>query len=116
MGHRMALDVYRICGAFPKRELFGLTAQMTRAAISVTSNIAEGFGRKTYKEKIQFYYISKGSLLELENQLILAKDLGYVPMPSYDALRLRVEDVFRLLNALLRTSEERCRTLQCSKF
>jgi four helix bundle protein len=114
--HQMVLDIYRVCEAFPKKELFGITAQMTRAAISVTSNIAEGFGRRTYKDKIHFYYISKGSLLELENQLILAKDLGYVPIPSHDALRLRIEDVLRLLNALLRSSEEHCRILQNSKI
>lgn len=77
-GHSLVLAIYKLCKNFPKEELFALSSQMKRSAVSVTSNIAEGFGRKSYKEKVQFYYLSNGSLVELKNQLIVAKDIGYI--------------------------------------
>ncbi len=70
-------DVYKMTGAFPDNERFGLVSQMRRAAISISSNIAEGQGRKKAKEFIQFLYIAKGSLAEIETQLIICERLGY---------------------------------------
>ena len=61
-GHKLVLTVYLVTKKFPREELFGLSSQMRRAGVSITSNIAEGFGRKGFKEKIQFYYLAKGSL------------------------------------------------------
>ena len=75
--HNLVLLIYRINKKFPESERFGLISQMERAAVSVTSNIAEGFGRQTMKEKVHFYYQAHGSLTELKNQLIIARDLGY---------------------------------------
>ena len=69
--------VYKMTGAFPDNERFGLTSQMCRAAVSISSNIAEGQGRKNAKEFIQFLYIAKGSLAEIETQLIICERLGY---------------------------------------
>jgi len=77
-GHKLVLAIYRLVSSFPKEEKFGLSAQITRAAVSVTSNIAEGFARQTTKEKRQFYYTAKGSLVEVENQLLIARDIGYL--------------------------------------
>ena len=70
-GHSLVLMIYDITRSFPKEEQFGLTNQLRRASVSLTSNIAEGFFRKCEKEKIQFYYIAHGSLSELENLLLL---------------------------------------------
>jgi four helix bundle protein len=64
--HKLVLQIYELTKEFPKDELFGLTSQIRRSAISITSNIAEGFGRQKYGEKIQFYYIAQGSITELK--------------------------------------------------
>ncbi len=77
-GHELVLAVYRITKNFPKEEKYGLIDQMRRAAISITSNIAEGFGRQSYKEKIHFYYLAQGSLTEIKNQILIAKDVNYL--------------------------------------
>ena len=74
-GHKLVLAIYKITSSFPANEKFGLVSQMNRAAISITSNIAEGFTRIGVKDKINFYYIAKASLTELQNQLIICKDL-----------------------------------------
>ena len=76
--HRLALSVYRLTEAFPPKEMYGLALQMRRAAVSVPSNIAEGFGRAGKREKIQFYNIAQGSLSELRYYCLLSKDLGYI--------------------------------------
>lgn len=103
--HDLVLLVYSETKPFPKEEIFGLTSQMRRAAISVSSNIAEGFGRKSYKEKIQFYSISLGSLYELENQIYISKDLNYLSAPSSVKLLEQVSLVQRLLNAFISKSK-----------
>src|SRR3989344_224377 len=72
--HKLVLMVYKFTKNFPKNELFGLTSQLRRAVVSITSNIAEGFSRFSYKEKIQFYSIAFGSLTEVQNQLLISKD------------------------------------------
>lgn len=76
--HKLVLLIYQLTKSFPKSEMFGLVSQMRRSAVSVTSNIAEGFSRQSSAEKTQFYYMSKGSLTELQNQLIVARDVGYL--------------------------------------
>lgn len=99
--HRCALEVYKATSMFPADERFGLTNQMRRAAVSVTSNVAEGFGRKTKNEKKQFYYIASGSLSELQSQIILARDLGYIDTSEYNALFAQLRQSYRLLNGLI---------------
>jgi len=86
-GHKLVILVYKTTKKFPREEIYSLVDQMRRAASSITSNIAEGFGRQGYKEKIQFYYLAQGSLTELKNQILIAKDVGYLN-----------EDDFRLLS------------------
>lgn len=77
--YKLAMAVYKITAYFPKNEQYGLTNQLRRAVISVSSNIAEGFGRSGAREKDQFYAIANGSLTEVENQLLIAHGIGYLP-------------------------------------
>lgn len=99
--HALVLEIYRLSSRFPKEEQFGLTAQLRRAGISITSNVAEGFSRSSLKEKIQFYSMTLGSLTEVESQLIAAKDLGYFPSSDY-AVRERLVVVNKLINGLIK--------------
>ncbi len=82
-GHRLVIYIYKVTNNFPQKEIFALTNQMCRSAISITNNIAEGFSRKGDKEKIQFYYMSLGSLTELQNQLLIARDADYLPKEEF---------------------------------
>ena len=90
---------------FPEQELFALVNQMNRAVVSITSNIAEGFGRSGYKERIQFYYIAQGSLIELKNQLIIAKDIGYIDQEIFDGVFKQANTAHELLQGLIRKSK-----------
>jgi four helix bundle protein len=103
--HQLVLFIYKITGTFPQSEIFGLTNQMRRAAVSVTSNIAEGFGRSSYKEKIHFYYLSLGSLTELKNQLIISKDVSYLDVPNFEKIFAQATSVHRLLQAFITKSK-----------
>lgn len=105
--HQLALVVYRATKSFPKGELFSLVNQMRRAAVSVTSNIAEGFARKSYKEKAQFYYIAKGSISEIKNQLILSRDLQYLDEAVFDECIHQAERSDRILQGLVTKTRSR---------
>ena len=95
--------VYAATSTFPQREQFGLTAQLRRAAVSVPSNIAEGAARESAKEFAQFLVIARGSLSEIETQLMIAADLGYLSSESYDGLADIVNTAFALIGGLLRS-------------
>lgn len=105
-GHKLALAIYKITRKFPKEEQFGLVAQLRRAAVSLTSNIAEGFGRRSYKDKAQFYSISLGSLYEIENQLLISKDINYVTQDDFSLLHPQLLTVNKILNGLIKSSRE----------
>jgi four helix bundle protein len=100
-GHNLVILVYKFLKQFPKKEMYSLTDQMKRAVTSVTSNIAEGFGRQGYKEKIQFYYLAQGSLIELKNQFLIARDVGYLSSKSYEILLQQANKTHQLLQGLL---------------
>ncbi len=104
-GHTLVVEIYEITKSFPKEELFGLTSQMRRCAVSITSNIAEGFSRRSYKEKIQFYSISHGSLTELQNQLLIAMDVGYLKNKTFDRLAKKSVEVHKILSGLIKSSK-----------
>lgn len=104
-GHKLVLSIYKNLKNFPKEEIYGLTSQMKRAAVSITSNIAEGFGRQGMKEKIQFYYLAHGSLIELKNQIEVAKDVGYLDVRSYNDLIAKSDQTHRLLQGLISKSK-----------
>lgn len=105
--HRLTIGVYQSTRDFPKEELYGLVNQMRRSAISITSNIAEGFGRRGSKEKIRFYDIAVGSLFELQNQLITSQDLGFSSKKSFEELFQQSEEVRRMLIAMMKTLRTR---------
>ena len=96
-------DVYEITASFPKQEQFGLVSQLRRAAVSIPSNIAEGQGRMSSGEFIQFLGIARGSLHEVETQLIVACDLGFLKKADLERLGTSVQEVGRLLNGLIRS-------------
>jgi len=100
-GHKLVILVYSMTKLFPKTESYSLTDQMRRAASSVTANIAEGFGRQTYKEKLQFYYLAQGSLTELKNFLLIARDVGYVKEVSFNDLIEQANLTHKLLQGFL---------------
>ncbi len=104
-GHKLVVSIYSVTKLFPREEIYSLTDQMRRCATSITSNIAEGFGRQTYKEKAQFYYMSSGSLSELKNQLLIAKDVGYLKQKDFDNLIESCNEVHKLLNGLIRKTK-----------
>ena len=101
-GHTLVLSIYRVTNRYPKNEQFGITNQMRRAAVSITSNIAEGFSRQSSKEKCQFYSIALGSLTELQNQLLISKDIGY--LAEADFQKIDGESLFtqKLIHGLLK--------------
>lgn len=105
-GHKMVLDIYKFTQKFPREEQFGLTYQIRRAAVSFTSNIAEGFSRTSYKEKIQFYYISLGSLTEIQNQLLIARDIDYITREDFNKIASQTILLSKLLNGLIKKSKD----------
>ncbi len=105
--HKLVLTTYTITKTFPNAERFALSNQMTRAAISITSNIAEGFGRNTAKEKSQFYSIAKGSALEVRSQMHIARDLGYIQAETFTEFERDAYEVIRLITGIINSAQDR---------
>jgi four helix bundle protein len=103
----LTIEIYKVTNAFPKHEIYGLTSQMRRAAVSVPSNIAEGKGHRSDAEFVRFLYYARGSLLELRTQLLIARRLDYIPQDNADKLCLRCTEITRGLNALLNRFREK---------
>ena len=104
-GHDLVLQVYQATKNFPREEQFGLTNQLRRAVVSITSNIAEGFSRNSYKEKVQFYSMALGSVTEVQNQLIIARDIKYSPIKEFEQLAQQTIIVNKLLNGIIKKSK-----------
>lgn len=100
-GHNLVVMIYKITKSFPKEETYSLIDQMRRAAASVTANIAEGFGRHSYKEKLQFYYLSQGSLTELKNFILISKDVEYLNENDFENLVDQANHVHKLLQGFI---------------
>jgi len=105
--YKLTLVVYELCKKFPEEERFGLTSQLKRSIISVTSNIAEGFGRVGAKEKDNFYSIASGSLTESENQIIIARGVGYISEEDYSKVEEQTVRVHKLLYGLRKVNKEK---------
>ena len=99
--HALTLAVYRSTEAFPRHEQYGLASQLQRCSSSVPSNIVEGCGLNTNKELLRHLHIAMGSAKETEYQLLLAKDLGYISPDIYATLEQQVNEVERMLSALI---------------
>ena len=104
LARELRRDVYVACKAFPKEEAFGLTSQIKRAAISITANIAEGFGRFSYQENIQFCRQSRGSVYEVRDHLVAATDAGFLSQKEFDNLNAKAIAVIKLLNGYIRAT------------
>jgi len=98
--HQFVLLVYKTTDLFPQKEMFGLTSQFRRAAISIAANIAEGYKKKDYKNKIHFFNIAQGSLEECKYYIILSKDLNY---PSDGNLETLSEEISKLLAGYIKS-------------
>ena len=96
--------IYVATKSFPQDELFGIVSQMRRAAVSIPSNIAEGYGRLYDKETVKFLSNALGSASELETQLIISKDLGYMPIEDFQKLITQIEEIIRMLSALIKSA------------
>jgi four helix bundle protein len=95
--HQFTLEVYKMTLTFPREELFGITAQLRRASVSIAANIAEGCGRDGSLELKRFLHISLGSTVEVEYLLLLVKDLGFIPQTKYEQLALGVDELRKML-------------------
>ena len=99
----MVKDVYLLTSALPKHELYGLTAQLRRAAVSIPSNIAEGYGRQYRQEYVRFLNLARGSCYEVETQLILCVDLGFLNEASCKKPMSLIDEISRILKKMIDT-------------
>jgi four helix bundle protein len=97
---QLAVIIYKLTKNFPKEELFGMTSQMRRCSVSIASNVAEGSGRHSAKDKARFTEISYGSALELLNQTIISLELEYITEENYKIIRKEIEEVTYMLDSL----------------
>jgi len=102
-GIQLVKEIYLICKDLPKNEVFGLQSQMKRAAISIPSNIAEGYGRNYTQNYIQFIKIARGSLLELETQIIISKELNLISEDTFDKIINLITEENKMLNAFIKS-------------
>lgn len=103
--HQLTLDIYKITEKFPKEELYGIVSQLRRAASSIGANIAEGFSRYHFNDKTRFYYQARGSVAEVQNFLLLAKDLDFISGKDCGKLGEEANKVQQLINGLIRSIE-----------
>jgi len=105
--YQLCLKIYKVTARFPKEERFGLTSQIRRAVVSVPSNIAEGYGRKTTADYIRSLYIAYGSNCELETQIQLSGDLGYIGGSLLEGIKDEIQEIERMLKALIKSLENK---------
>ena len=103
----LCLNMYRITKAFQHEERYGLSSQMRRSAVSIPSNIAEGYGRKTTIDYVRMLYISYGSVCELETQILLAGDLGFIEKEVLASVKRDIAEVERMLKALIKSLNDK---------
>jgi len=99
----LTLDLYRITKQFPKAEIYGLTSQLQRAAVSIPANIAEGYERNHRKEYLQFLFVAKGSLGERDTLLLLARDLNYMTIEDFDHVNAKRLETMKMLQGLIKS-------------
>jgi four helix bundle protein len=110
ISHGFTLDLYRLTASFPKPELYGLVSQLRRAAVSIEANIAEGCGKKTSPDLARFLQIAFGSANEIDCELLIARDLGFLNESNYNKLIRQIGSIKRMLASFISTIEEKRRT------
>lgn len=100
--HELVGLIYHLTEKFPKTEIYGLTSQLRRATISVTANIAEGFSRFHYKDRLRFYYDARGSLSEVQSELMDALKIGFLDQTQFDPIWDKTEQIHLILGGLIR--------------
>ncbi len=106
-GHKLVLKIYKATNNFPQSEQFGLTQQLRRAGVSITSNLAEGFSKQSKKEKTQFYRTALASLTEVQNQILVARDVTYLQKKQFDDIAEQTVLVSKLINGLIKSIQSR---------
>jgi len=101
--HRFTIDIYNITKNFPDNELYGLTSQIRRSSSSIPTNIVEGTGQLTRSNYIRFLGMAQGSAYEVEYQILLAKDLGYLGIKEYNLLSKKIKDIIYMLFGLIKS-------------
>jgi four helix bundle protein len=99
----LVTEIYAITKDFPKEEVYGITSQIRRSAVSIPSNIAEGAGRRSQKELIQFLYIALGSLSELETQIIISSNLSFITDEQKASLDEQISTLLRIITSLIKS-------------
>jgi four helix bundle protein len=105
--YELCLEIYTITAKFPREEIYGLTSQIRRSVVSIPSNIAEGYGRKTTLDYIRMLYISYGSVCELETQILLAGDLDLIEKSELGILKKDIAEIERMLRVLIKSLENK---------
>ncbi len=99
----LATEVYKLTSTFPKSEVYGLASQIRRAAVSIPSNIAEGYGRSTNTDLVHFLYMALGSSNEVDTQMVIAMNVGYITREQYEAMDAINAEINAMLRALIKT-------------
>lgn len=107
MSIEFVTEIYNLTKYFPKEEQFGLTNQIRRASVSIPSNIAEGAGRRSDKEFLQFLYISMGSIQEIDTQLLISLNLNYLTKSEYEILLTKLDQISKMISGLIKFVKER---------
>lgn len=105
--HELTLAIYAATRAFPREEVYGLTSQLRRAAVSVSANIVEGCGRRSDGEFVRFLQIARGSSAEVEYHLLLSRDLKFMPESGFQNLQRKLAEVQRMLTSLVSSIEKK---------
>lgn len=105
--HKLVIEIYKATEKFPAKDAFGLVSQLERSAVSITSNIAEGFGRQGVNDKLNFYVMARGSIVELQNQLLIARDTGRISQRKFTELAELSVDALKLVHGLIRSTKKR---------
>ena len=105
--HRLVISIYRVTKSFPKDEQFGLTNQIRRASVSITSNIAEGFGRRSSKDRVHFYDMARASLAEVQSQLLVSRDVGYLSAEDFKNIADQSVECHKVLTGLINATKGR---------
>jgi four helix bundle protein len=108
----LVTDIYTLTKSFPQEEKFGIVSQLNRASVSIPSNIAEGWGRESSKNYLQFLRISRGSLMETETLLEISKNLNYINEREFKVISDNIEEVSKILQGLIKSIQQKIKITQ----